>query len=898
MKTASISLQSSAQSLVDILWWESPWILFPERWYILVLLLSLLLMQEPVLAVMTFLPTLGASTRLHVAADATIGIGVQGVLFVYQCLFHGLPFHTAAITKRRTEHQRQMLQLRRAAKYVTKSEHPLSPTEENISEYVNDYFERFGDVDGSASPAFLRLPNDPCSDGWPDFLLFKLLLLVIGIASVIGTAYCRFPPGDQNDAVGLSDSRIRLYKWSYIICTFVQFTTVVIWMLSIIMTAIIAGEKLRREPFLGTRPAQLVYRILLAHVSLGFLVLSIAFGTTFSQIWRKWSLTNSFQDDQSDSIGDDETSKLELIIRVLSGVAQQFPYNGTAASVGSGKVLFATVSILITAFIFLPSHILDEEDDDHYVETWGITRANLNDKLHEKRRLRRDKRLVVNLARDSRSWRVFPIPIKQSAMSTTMLQDNVFQLYQDMHTDSNTKGRGVVSVGPYTPVFCLEIACWLNEASWQAYYSPPGIMPVNPSITGMNLEGLGLRLEGAIYDESTDTQAYVATNVAAQVDGEEDSIIVIAFRGSNSSTNLQTDLKSRQVPLLDQLAGIDLTPFSIFPDRVEVCDDDGWIWDTPDPQVKESLQCVMSWTSSKPNCIPTHSSRNEDSTKLAAVSKGARRILQATPVARDSFPLVHEGFQEAYIHIRRKLLEIILPVLQRQLGRMIGDTRGTREPLALPKIYCTGHSLGGSLAQLLALDLANNCGIMLPTQLSSNLVHFYDAEMGGKTSKHSRTRENQLRLQPPIAVYTFGQPRIGNKAFSRLYKQRVPHTFRVVNEGDAITSMPNRLFCGGVYKHSGLEVLLDEGQTGNILVGPTVVETLFRFHQVRTSVLAHTMQRYRDCLECAFAQDELLEYYRGHNLVVVKATNGRDEEDLVAPADIPEWMTQPRTRNY
>lgn len=81
----------------------------------------------------------------------------------------------------------------------------------------------------------------------------------------------------------------------------------------------------------------------------------------------------------------------------------------------------------------------------------------------------------------------------------------------------------------------------------------------------------------------------------------------------------------------------------------------------------------------------------------------------------------------------------------------------------------------------------------------------------------------RLSLQPPIAVYTYGQPRVGNRAFSRLYKQRVPHTFRVTTEGDPITALPHA-FCSGIYKHAGLEVVLDEGLTGNTLVGPTVVE--------------------------------------------------------------------------
>jgi hypothetical protein len=125
---------------------------------------------------------------------------------------------------------------------------------------------------------------------------------------------------------------------------------------------------------------------------------------------------------------------------------------------------------------------------------------------------------------------------------------------------------------------------------------------------------------------------------------------------------------------------------------------------------------------------------------------------------------------------------------------------------------------------------------------------------------------------------------VGNKAFSRLYKQKVPHSFRVVNEGDAFTTMPNYLFCGGLYKHAGLEVILDGGMTGNVLVGPTVVETLFRFHKVRTNLMAHQMQRYRECLECIFDDSQLMEYYKDHNiafeeLLADRKSNGEDEEN-------------------
>ena len=289
------------------------------------------------------------------------------------------------------------------------------------------------------------------------------------------------------------------------------------------------------------------------------------------------------------------------------------------------------------------------------------------------------------------------------------------------------------------------------------------------------------------------------------------------------------------------------------------------------------------------------------------MSQGARAILQATPVARSSFPLVHEGFQEVYTHIRRKLFDILFPVLQRQLAKSLeASSEDPNEPLALPKIYVTGHSLGGSLAQLMALDLANNCEIVLPGATSKTNPAKARPEIGifnlpspasyqnshpdfTTTAGATDDKPRELRLQPPIAVYTFGQPRVGNKTFSRLYKQRVPHSFRVVNEGDAITAMPNFVFCGGIYKHAGMEVLLDEGMTGNILVGPTVVETLFRFHKMRANVLAHTMERYRNCLECAFEEHELVEYYQGHN---VAARGGAYGAEHPATANIPVWMTQ------
>ncbi|KAI2500579.1 hypothetical protein MHU86_13870 [Fragilaria crotonensis] len=162
---------------------------------------------------------------------------------------------------------------------------------------------------------------------------------------------------------------------------------------------------------------------------------------------------------------------------------------------------------------------------------------------------------------------------------------------------------------------------------------------------------------------------------------------------------------------------------------------------------------------------------------------------------------------------------------------------------------------------------------------------FDDSKWFHNDNPSNPTTEKTLKLQPPIAVYTYGQPRVGNHAFSRLYKQRVPHTFRVVNEGDALTTLPNTVMLGGQYKHAGLEVILDEGCTGNIIVGPTVVETMFRFSKVRTSVAAHFLDGYRQNLESGFTEDELHEYYRGHG--ITKSSPAQH-----STKDLPEWLTQ------
>lgn len=117
---------------------------------------------------------------------------------------------------------------------------------------------------------------------------------------------------------------------------------------------------------------------------------------------------------------------------------------------------------------------------------------------------------------------------------------------------------------------------------------------------------------------------------------------------------------------------------------------------------------------------------------------------------------VHKGFLAA-------LTSVIDPIMAR-----LGPARD--ELLAVPRIVLTGHSLGGALAMLCAKAL-------------------FSAGF------------------PIDAVYTFGQPRVGNEMFAGNYDLVLgQRTWRFVNEADIVPRAPG-LLAG--YRHAGNEVFLN-----------------------------------------------------------------------------------------
>ena len=423
----------------------------------------------------------------------------------------------------------------------------------------------------------------------------------------------------------------------------------------------------------------------------------------------------------------------------------------------------------------------------------------------------------------------------------------------------------------------------------------------------MNLRSVGLKLEADIFDEERDTRAFVATNLNPQVDGDVDSIIVVAFRGTVSHANLKTNFTSNHEPLSDSLMN--------------------------GSNVPAEYQLMVRRTSDDlyGSCPIVNLIKSEDKTENKF--ERSNILLKATPITCQAFPRIHCGFQDAYLQIRGEIMNEVLKVFRRQLTKALQRCEYDTT-LKIPKIYVTGHSLGGALSQLFALDLTTNVEICNLGVKSANhygnqnhkrsntsipLSGFTQEEatpiLGRKRSNSlSSNREKPIQnndstnfvhqmlsgitfdsnlqersFRPPVAVYSFGQPRVGNHAFARFYKQNVPHTFRVVAEDDVITSLP--LASGlSLYKHAGLEVALEKGCTGNILVGPTVVETMFRFSKVRTSLQAHLLDNYRNCIESSLSSSELQDVYRH------RCTNDHSFRGSYNTSDIlPDWVTHVST---
>jgi hypothetical protein len=470
----------------EVLWWECPWILFPERRYLLFLLFALLLLQNPLLAYMYFKPSIYSSTKLHIIADSLIGIGFHSILCLWLCLCEGLRYHTAKAARKRATHLKEILELRRATQYLAKDGASKYSSIDSPSHHLTSYFNEFGDLYGSGPSAWmnLRLEHDPFGDGWADFLVPKLCLFFMGICTVILTSYFRFYAsvlteegifGSILKRLSVDASFLKDNNFVFTISSTVQFIILALWAILIIRAAIKTGTVLKKEPFLSTRPAQLAYRILMSILVLGVTSFIIPFSLDMLSFFNEWSTMRNtasgidvrhnatliYETSSEYYLNQSDLTAFKIMMAILLHATHRFPYCGTALSLGPGEIIYVTCVTMIVAFIFLPStsYILDEDNQTFESKPDGGYDENQ----------RKDKRDVLTMSKYTHTWRAFPMPIERhkQTMQNNAKSVESYQIDKRLKNISNERGRGTIFKCNYVPIFCVETALWLAECSWQ-----------------------------------------------------------------------------------------------------------------------------------------------------------------------------------------------------------------------------------------------------------------------------------------------------------------------------------------------------------------------------------------------------------------------------------------------
>jgi len=195
-----------------------------------------------------------------------------------------------------------------------------------------------------------------------------------------------------------------------------------------------------------------------------------------------------------------------------------------------------------------------------------------------------------------------------------------------------------------------------------------------------------------------------------------------------------------------------------------------------------------------------------------------------------NIPKVHDGFRKSLNSISRRLKELILA------------TPAPGDDMSEYDLLVSGHSLGGALATLFVMDIAESgidAGRALPQLEESDNWWKSIASMFGGGDEDVNTAKSRAPPRPKsLKMYNFGSPRVGNEPFAAKFDQLqkdgfIAEAYRIVNGEDLVARHPrtmNALAFGNVgYEHCGATVLVtlsntvsEDGADGEQVIVPKV----------------------------------------------------------------------------
>lgn len=193
-------------------------------------------------------------------------------------------------------------------------------------------------------------------------------------------------------------------------------------------------------------------------------------------------------------------------------------------------------------------------------------------------------------------------------------------------------------------------------------------------------------------------------------------------------------------------------------------------------------------TSLRQSGTPMFSDRSYTSRTRQGVSMVANTL--ASELLTFGKPKVHEGFINAYMALRQRILGTLVELYRGKKRHSTKSSSKASQGLAksLPVFFC-GHSLGGALATFASYEAAR-----------------YYKRLG-------------ISRRQDISCTTFGCPKIGNDAFKSRYERLVETHWRFEIAGDPIPIVPTFILN---YVHVGVQVLID--QSGVLLIDPSFIE--------------------------------------------------------------------------